>query len=435
MPVASATSANADGAEWSKPPIRLRTLVFLAFVGGISLWLYPRAVAAWEVHTLASGLADYAACMAGPTGPGLVRSSGVHDFERLVRRRLVSAAPAEAPFSRCAKLAYTLSGSSDIERAHARKAADFEEYGAKARSPGESFVKLAELHVSAEPVIERAKLAWPFVRDGYTKLVQTSLDAKEAMHPIAPSRPAVGKGLPGARSAYRSVRADRNAWILAQGRGERVGAYRSTDGGVTFKAWPTSVVDSISDRCAIDADGRGFGFGSSQDGSFITVTSIAIGRDPAVTTLMPATSSVVAAACDAGGLVVLARAPKERAPSLYFCEYERSCTKMAGPNLAFMPDLLEYATDVARVSNVTVIAFGMGKVVRVSSSRDRGQTWTPLTVAFDDEEYGNYGAEVRAPTRLLALGKRLVLYGAAQRSGQSYGLLVSEDQGASFRAP
>ncbi len=434
MPLASATSANADGAEWSKPPIRLRTLVFLAFVGGISLWLYPRAVAAWEVHTLASGLADYAACMAGPTGPGLVRSSGVHDFERLVRRRLVSAGPQETPFSRCAKLAYKLTGSADIERAHARKAADFEEYGTKTRS-GEPPVDLASLHVGPEPVIERAKLAWPFVRDGYTKLVQTSLDAKEAVHPIAPSRPAIGKGLPGSRSAYRSVRADRNAWVLAQGRGERVGAYRSTDGGVTFKAWPTSVVDSISDRCAIDSDGRGFGFGSSQDGSFTTVSSIAIGRDPAVTPLMPATYSVVASACDAGGLVVLARSPKERVPFLYFCEYERSCTKMAGPNLPGMPDLLDYATDVARVSNVTVIAFGMGKLVRVSSSRDRGQSWTPLTVAFDDEEYGNYGADVRAPTRLLALGKRLVLHGAAQRSGQSYGLLVSDDQGASFRAP
>jgi hypothetical protein len=363
-----------------------------------------------------------------------MRSSAGTEFERLVRRRLVSAAPQEAPFSRCAKLAGKLSGSADVERAHEQKAADFEEYGTKARSAGSPVSNLSALHVSAEPVIARAKLAWPFVRDGYTKLVQTSLDAKEAVHPVAPSRPALGKGLPGSRSAYRSVRADRNAWVLAQGRGDRVGAYRSTDGGLTFKAWPTNV-DSISDRCAIDADGRGFAFGTSQDGSFTTITSTAIGREPAVTPLMPASYSVVAAACDAGGLAVLARGPKERAPSLYFCEYERSCGKMAGPNFAGLPDILESATDVARVSNVTVLAFAMGKLVRVSSSRDRGQTWTPLTVAFDDEEHGNYGAEVRAPTRLLALGKRLILYGAAQRASQSYGLLVSEDQGASFRAP
>jgi hypothetical protein len=373
--------------------------------------------------------------MAGPTGPGLVRSSGFQEFERLIRRRLVSAAPQEAPFSRCAKLAGKLSGSADVEHAHERKAAEFEEYGVKGRAGSTASANLAGLHVSAEPVMERAKLAWPFVRDGYTKLVQTSLDAKEAVHPVPPSRPAVGKGLPGARSAYRSVRADRNGWVLAQGRGDRVGAYRSTDGGLTFKAWPTSVVDTISDRCAIDADGRGFAFGNSQDGSFTTVSSIAIGRDPAVTPLMPASYSVVAAACDAGGFAVLARAPKERAPWLYFCEYERSCTKIAGPSFPGMPDILESATDVARVSNVTVLAFGTGKLVRVSSSRDRGQTWTPLTVAFDDEEYGNYGAEVRAPTRLLAFGKRLVLYGAAQRSSQSYGLLVSDDQGASFRSP
>jgi hypothetical protein len=433
MPLASATPANAESTEWPKPPIRLRTIVFLAFVGGIALWLYPRAVAAWEVHSLASGLADYAACMAGPTGPGLIRSSSVHDFERLVRRRLVSAAPHETPFARCAKLAGTLSGSRDVERAHELRAVDFEEYGAK---PGAATSSLSALAVSPEPVMARAKLAWPFVRDGYTKLVHTSLGAKEAVHPVAPARPALGKGLPGSRSAYRSVRVERNALILAQGRGERVGAYRSTDGGVTFKAWPTtSLVDSISDRCAFDSDGRGFRFGSTQDGSYTTVISLAIGRDPAVTPLLPASHNILSSACDAGGLVVLARRPKERAPSLYFCEYERSCSQMAAPSFKGLPDILEYATDVARVANVTVLAFGMGKVVRVSSSRDRGRTWTPLTVAFDDEEYGNYGADVRAPTRLLGVGKRLLLYGAAQRPNQSYGLLVSDDQGASFRTP
>ncbi len=90
------------------------------------------------------------------------------------------------------------------------------------------------------------------------------------------------------------------------------------------------------------------------------MSSIAIGRDPAVTPLMPASYSVVAAACDTGGFAVLARAPKERAPWLYFCEYERSCAKIAGPSFPGMPDILESATDVARVSNVTVLAFGTG---------------------------------------------------------------------------
>lgn len=432
MPLASSTPANADAVESSKPLIRLRTLVFLAFVGGIVLWLYPRAVAAWEVHTLASSLADYAACMAGPTGPGLVRTSRHDEFERLVRRRLVSAAPQDAPFVRCAKLAGELTSLLEVEQAHQLKAVEFEEYGAKSAEGHR--VRLKDLHVSPEPVIARAKLAWPFVREGYTKLVHTSLNAKEAIHPVAPPRPATGKGLPGARSVYRSARLDRNAWVLAHGRGERVGAYRSTDGGLTFKAWPANV-DSISERCAIDAEGRGFAFGTSAEGSYTTVKSLALGRDPYVAPLFPSSSTIVAAACDAGGLVVLSRSSKERALSLHFCEYERSCAKMKAPEFPGLPDVLEYATDVARVSNVTVLAFSMGKLVRVTSSRDRGKTWTPLTVAFDDEEYGNYGADVRAPTRLLTLGKRLFLYGAAQRPSQTYGLLVSDDQGASFKAP
>src|SRR5262245_60624346 len=119
MPLAPARPAPAAPAALPEPPVRLRVLLALAFFGGLALWLYPRAIAGWRVHELASALADYGACMVGPTGPSLMRASSMDEFERLARRRLLSAAANEAPFARCAPLARRLTSSAEIEQAHA----------------------------------------------------------------------------------------------------------------------------------------------------------------------------------------------------------------------------------------------------------------------------------------------------------------------------
>ena len=39
----------------------------------------------------------------------------------------------------------------------------------------------------------------------------------------------------------------------------------------------------------------------------------------------------------------------------------------------------------------------------------------------------------RMPTELLTVGRRVLLHGSAQRPNDTYGLLYSDDQGASFR--
>jgi hypothetical protein len=75
-----------------------------------------------------------------------------------------------------------------------------------------------------------------------------------------------------------------------------------------------------------------------------------------------------------------------------------------------------------------------GGIVRVVSSRDDGVTWTPSSVAFDAAEFPELKSEASIPSRLLALGGRLLLYGVASKSTQSYSLLISQDQGASFHA-
>ncbi len=429
MPLAPASPAPAEAVDWPKPPVRLRLLVLVAFVGGLSFWLYPRAVAAWQVHELASALADYGACMVGPTGPSLLRGSSLAEFERLTRRRLLAAAPNEAPFARCAPLARKLTGSADVEGVHAAQASRFQEYGT---SSGATPLSLTALRVGPEVVMSRARLAWPFVRQGYTSLVQTTLEAKEAMHPVAPPRPATGRGLPGARSLYRSALNLKDGMWLAYGRGARFGAYKSVDGGLTWKAWPTTAVENIAERCAIDAEGRGFAFGATQDGSTTTVLSLSPGRDAAVTPLTSSTQSVVASACDAQSLVVLSK-PREGAQELWLCDFEKRCGKLNPPALPGVASALDYPADVARVAGATVVAVTMNDVVRVASSRDNGKSWTPFTVAYDDAEYPDLRVQTRVPNRLLVVGKRLFLYGAAAKSTHSYSLLYSDDQGASFR--
>ncbi len=428
MPVATASSAPADAAPLPRPPIRLRVLALLAFIGGLGLWLKPRAVAAWEVHGMASALADYGACMVGPTGPSLLRSNATLEFELLARRRLLGASPSDAPFARCAKLASKLMEGSDVERAHAAPAVEFREYGAHATAP----LSLSALRVDSEPVKQRARLAWPFVREGYTSLVRTSLGAKEAIHPVAPPKPGVGRGLPGTRGLYSSALVRPDGLLLAHGKGTRVSAYKSSDGGVTWRAWPTSSIQGIADRCAVDGDGRGFSLATSLDGSSISVQSLVPGRDPVVATLAPLSNTPVATACDASALVVMTRSPREKVQELWLCEFERACTRLEGPKLPGLT-ALEYPAEIARVSSTIVVALTMGQVVRVASSRDNGKSWTPFTVAYDDSEYLDFRPSARLPTRLLTVGKRLFLFGSAGKAAQTYSLLYSDDQGASFR--
>jgi len=90
--------------------------------------------------------------------------------------------------------------------------------------------------------------------------------------------------------------------------------------------------------------------------------------------------------------------------------------------------------DIARIDGTTVLATSKHGVVRVSSSRDAGKTWTPFTVAFDAESSG-VNTAVKVPSRLLTLGDMLVLYGGAPKPGMTYPVLMSKDHGASWGAP
>jgi hypothetical protein len=112
------------------------------------------------------------------------------------------------------------------------------------------------------------------------------------------------------------------------------------------------------------------------------------------------------------------------------CAFGGACTALPGPVFAGSDGAIAFPVDVARVQGTTILALAMGRVVRVTSSRDAGASWTPFSVAFDGAEESSRGG--RLPTELLAIGRRVLLYAAPSRAGETYPLLYSDDQGASW---
>jgi hypothetical protein len=408
-------------------PFRIRSLLLLGLAAWFLSSLVPRALAGYRVHSLASTVADYAVCMAGPTGPALFRDNPA-EFSRLVHRRIVAAAPAERPFEKCGKHALEITGSPEIARKHELSAASFGEYGL---SGSES---ASALNVTIEPLVEAAHSAWPFVR-GYTALVKPTLGAYEAIHPVGLPRPGVGRGIPGWRAPYRSVKKGPDALWLAFGKGAHLSLHKSTDNGLTWRPASSSTTSSdFAERC-LTGDGRSFEVGLSTDHDVLEVSSTELDGTAHATQLAPESSTVVALACDERALVALVHAQGAKVSELYSCPFAGRCGMLSGPRNDALPGLYEQTLDVARVHGTTVLAVTTKDTVRVSSSRDEGRTWTPFYVAFDIVEHPEVRVDVRVPSRLLTVDGRVFLYGAANRAAQSYSVLISDDHGASFRAP
>lgn len=420
MPRATAV---APAPELPASPVRLRHVLVLSAVGLGAAWLYPRADAAWKLNGMAVALADYGSCMAGPTGAALLRSRQVDEFQRLVRRRLVTAPAGETPFARCAELSQKLTGSTAAESAHRAPAFAFAEYGGNP-SPQHA---LAELAVSPDAVAEQAHRAWPIIR-GYSTLVKPSLGAFEALHPVAPPDPARGRGLPSGRAYYRSVRVERDGALLAFGSGANAGVFRTTDGGVTFAPVAKALGVGLAERCPVGPNGGGFVLQGDGDGTL--VVSLVPGGEPTSARLAREPDEIAALACDEKVLVAAVRAHGSRRSVLRRCTLQGSCEPMPEPNLGAKGVGLDFPLDLARVGGATVMALGMGNVVRVVSARD-GAGWTPPSVAYDGDAYGLPVA--KRPTRLLTVGRRVLLHGASARVNETYPLLYSDDLGASFR--
>lgn len=397
-------------------------------VGAVS-WGVPRAQSAWRAHELGPAYGDYAVCMAGPSGAQLLRDDP-SSFQRLVRRRLIAAAPNEAPFSRCASTAVKITGSEAVQSAYQTVAERFAEYGTDPAARA----RLDAVMLGLDPLRESVSAAWPFVRARSSSLVRPSLTAREAVHPVAPPEPGLGRGLPVTTGLVKSAWRYRDQQLVAFGLGATRSLFASGDGGVSFRpAADVRALELESERCSGRDPSRGFSLSTAEDGSLV-VTASAPDTEPRAAVAVSGEHRVLAIACDDQALVVAVRREGQSRAELSLCRPEQRCEALPLPSRApFSPLTLE-SFDVTRVSGATIVSVASSGVVRVISTRDDGKSWTPPSVAFDAGELGERGRAAEAPWHLVSLGSRVLLYGASSKATGGYPLLASDDQGASFHA-
>jgi hypothetical protein len=393
------------------------------------VWVVPRARAAWQTHELGATFGDYAVCMAGPSGAQLLRDD-LAGFRRLARRRIVSAAPGESPFARCAAGARAITGSEQVFLAHRLPAARFVEHGA---DPSASS-SIDQLSLGLEPLRTSVRAAWPFVKGNYTALIRPSLSAREAVHPVAPPDPGLGRGLPPTTGLVKTSWRGRDAQFVAFGLGDTRAVFQSMDGGVSFRSIAqTRDLGAETRRCSGRDPARGFELSAAADGSLL-VTAIAPEAEPHTALGFQGEHSLLAAACDDQALVLAARRESARRVELAVCRADKRCEPLLLPRAPPFEPLTATSFDLTRSSGTTIVATAVAGIVRVISSRDDGRTWTPPTVVFDAGELSGSLRQAEPPFRLLSFGQRVLIYGSAARQSGSYAVLASDDQGASFHA-
>jgi hypothetical protein len=344
----------------------------------------PRARAAFQLYAVATAFADYALCMVGPTGPSLLRDNPP-EFWRLARRRLVAALPDDRPFMKCEKSASVVSDSTASRRAHQAAASAYLEWGGDDGPP----FKLADLGITTRRLADLTERAWPFVRGGYTSLVQPSSYAPEAAHPTPPPSPFVGRGAVPLRSLSRCVVPDGDAeFVLDLSPDHR-----------------SKMVRSVSRQ------------GTSSAVSFA-----------------PAEARVFSVSCDGSKVVIGTGHEGSRDVELVACSFGGSCEPVPLPRVS-AGSFTKFPLDVARVDGVTVVAVTMRGIVRVASSRDDGVSWTPLIVTFDPDERSGWKGGADGAARLVTNGHRLLVAGGSTTRSSSYWALASDDAGASWHSP
>jgi len=410
-----------------EPPFRLRYVLLVGLIAAALVWVFPRGHGAWKLHNLGTKLADHALCMVGPTGPRLLKDEP-QALGELLRRRVVLAPPDARPFLACADQADQLAMSVHARQAYARTAAEFREH--QGSSDSAAAYSVSDFEFGRADFDQIAASAWPFVRGGHLRLLEGTAGAKEALHPLSPAKPGVGRGLPASGYVARATITVGETVVGAFGSGANAKVVVSRDGGRTFVAGGRERASELLDRCLVDPGGPAFSLSRTDAGRHV-VLSLDVDGPPTAALLGEAEERLVAISCDGRALVALLEAPAQpnhASVRLRHCALRQACRDVAPP-----PGLVLAAAelDVARVSGDTILVAARGGITRVASTRDDGATWTPIIVAFDA-----ISAELpaqAAPARLLTAGERVLLYGPAQRKSGQYALLASADHGASFR--
>lgn len=410
-------------------PFRLRYVLLVAILLASAGWVFPRGRSAWRLHNLGTALAEHALCMAGPTGPRLLREDP-GALAELLRRRVVMAAPQQRPFVACTEFADQIEMPVRSRQAYSRTAVEFREYSGDAEPRAEFSVRDFDFGRAGFEALARA--AWPFVREGQLRLVEPPAHAKEGVHPLVPPSPGFGRGLPARGYAARATMVDKGTIIGAFGSGVNAELVISKDGGRTFVPGGRERSSELLDRCFADPGGPAFSLSRTDAGRHVAL-SLDVDGPPTAALLGEADERVVGVSCDAQALVAVLSKAKAgvTAPSVRLrqCPLRQACRDVAPPTgLA----LAEGDLDVARVAGDTVLVATRGGISRVASTRDDGATWTPVSVAFDAISAGLPAGA--APSMLLTVGPTVLLYGRPHRTTGTYVLLSSADHGASFRA-
>jgi hypothetical protein len=409
-------------------PFKLRYVLLVAILLGSAGWVFPRGRSAWRLHNLGTALAEHALCMAGPTGPRLLREDP-GALAELLRRRIVMAAPHQRPFVACTEFADQIEMPVRSRQAYSRTASEFREYSGEAPS-GRFSVRDFDFGRAGFDAL--ASAAWPFVRGGQLRLVEPPAHAKEGVHPLVPPPPGFGRGLPARGSAVRATMVDKGTIFGAFGSGVNAELVISKDGGRTFVAGGRERSSELLDRCFADPGGPAFSLSRTDAGRHVAL-SLDVDGPPTAALLGEADERVVGVSCDAQALVAVLSKAKAGATApgvrLRQCPLRQACRDVAPPaGLA----LSEGDLDVARAAGDTVLVVTRGGISRVASTRDDGATWTPVSVAFDAISAGLPAGA--APSMLLTVGPTVLLYGRPHRTTGTYVLLSSADHGASFRA-
>ena len=384
-------------------PVRLRLLVVLLSLGLGARWFAPRALAYWQLHNTATSVADYALCMVGSAGPELLLQRPL-EFWRLVRRRMV-ASPADArPFAACVPGVDAFDDAIGRRRAHQARARDFAEYASP--SPAGSALSLEDLKVSAQRIDDLARASRPLLSKNPLELMHPSLRARSAPLLFDLPLPALGRGLPAADLGYAAVKQADGGYLLATGRDANLSAYWSRDGGQTWS--PTRAADLAAElrigSCAVASAATSFRL--SVAGDTLQLESWQRGQLASSVPLASAERRLLGFSCDAEGAVAVLSDEARHEPAAFrICRALGRCRDLAVPEGVAARTASDLALSAARARGATILAASRAGIVRIFSSRDDGQTWTPPVVAFDAGELpGPVSPSV--PTRLLSLGDR-----------------------------